>query len=88
VNSNALSYFKCGNRIKADKYGYCGRENSVRNALVLMVLKLVYVLAHDKVMAILYINNMHILFSSFLVLSWILLLRLNCMMWDEEKFCF
>lgn len=41
--------------------------------LVLMVLKLIYLVAHDKAMAtlnVLYINN--ILFSSFLVLSWIL----------------
>ena len=62
MNSNVLSYLKCGNRIKADKYGYCGWENSARNDLVLMVLKLVYLVAQDKVMAtlnVLYIYKQH-----------------------------
>jgi hypothetical protein len=46
------------------KYGYCGCENCARNFLVLVVLMLVYLLAHDNVMTalnVLYINDIHLL---------------------------
>lgn len=70
MNSNALPYLKCENRIKARKYGYCGWENSARNFLVLVILKLVYLVAHDNFMAamnVLYINDIQLFFfSSFL----------------------